>query len=397
MVMGRWIWARRDAAAGAMVEEMEAASALPSSNGRGDGASGPVKGPAEAAGELREEEQVQVAATGEAPRVANGELRVAREGCWKQTRRFCVRHRWRLFSAAVLLVVIMLLAAFHEEVSEMWETYSGWLEANKVKGAFSFIIVTAVLTVICFPAAIPTLAAGAIYGMCNGLAAGVAIGTAIIFTGATLGSIVAFLLGRYAFHGWLEHINRRSRWAGALNRALQNNGLKVIILLRLSPIIPYSVFNYLASLTSVRFWDFMLGSIAILPGTALFVFLGAQSAMAVNMSMTDGGASLSTARIAVTVVGVIIALAAVLLLGYYAKRELKRFVPNLATLDLTDSVTHSFGNSITLEPSSGIDDNHGVDAASPTPPQRTPARAPTKSSGGASGHRLEQPDIAHPV
>eukprot|EP00873_Tetraselmis_striata_P013058 jgi/Tetstr1/433322/TSEL_022609.t1 len=70
MVMGRWIWARRDAAAGAMVEEMEAASALPSSNGRGDGASGPVKGPAEAAGELREEEQVQVAATGEAPRVA---------------------------------------------------------------------------------------------------------------------------------------------------------------------------------------------------------------------------------------------------------------------------------------------------------------------------------------
>lgn len=150
--------------------------------------------------------------------MANGELRVAREGCWKQTRRFCVRHRWRLFSAAVLLVVIMLLAAFHEEVSEMWETYSGWLEANvgvpkcpavlhayipvihagrwvmnffaeicppdvcataaldwglptfpccvplcplnfacnlaipqKVKGAFSFIIVTAVLTVICFP------------------------------------------------------------------------------------------------------------------------------------------------------------------------------------------------------------------------------------------------------
>eukprot|EP00873_Tetraselmis_striata_P020658 jgi/Tetstr1/440922/TSEL_029192.t1 len=94
----------------------------------------------------------------------------------------------------------------------------------------------------------------------------------------------------------------------------------------------------------------MLGSIAILPGTVLFVFLGAQWAMAGNMSMTNGRASLSTARVAVTVVGVINAL---------------RFVPDLATLDLTDSVTNPFGNNATLEPSSGKGDAHGVDAASP--------------------------------
>jgi uncharacterized membrane protein YdjX (TVP38/TMEM64 family) len=96
--------------------------------------------------------------------------------------------------------------------------------------------------------------------------------------------------------------------------------------MRLSPVIPYSVFNYLAALTSVRFTDFAVGSVAIIPGTVLFVFLGAQSAFAVDSAMgdgSDGEGGLTTTRIAIMVVGAVIAVAAVLLMGYYAKRELR--------------------------------------------------------------------------
>lgn len=101
--------------------------------------------------------------------------------------------------------------------------------------------------------------------------------------------------------------------------------------------VPYSVFNYLAALTSVRFRDFLVGSFAIIPGCIVFVFLGAQSASAVgmvnDMGHREGGGDVDdpAVRISILVVGVVLAVAAVVLLGYYAKREL-RYSPDCLLL-----------------------------------------------------------------
>eukprot|EP00192_Tetraselmis_astigmatica_P010659 CAMPEP_0117694380 /NCGR_PEP_ID=MMETSP0804-20121206/27416_1 /TAXON_ID=1074897 /ORGANISM="Tetraselmis astigmatica, Strain CCMP880" /LENGTH=380 /DNA_ID=CAMNT_0005508063 /DNA_START=27 /DNA_END=1167 /DNA_ORIENTATION=- len=227
---------------------------------------------------------------------------------------------------AVLLATLVVVAACHEKVAIVWGEYSSWLEQN---------------------AAIPTIAAGAIYSACSGIGPGVALGTAIIFVGATLGSIVAFLLGRYIFRDWLQSLNRRSRWAKALDIALKENGLKVIVLMRLSPAVPYSVFNYFASLTSVPFKDFLLGSAAILPGTVLFVFLGAQSAAAIVMVGDEPGeqpgspANSNTIRIVALSVGIVISILAVLLMGFYTKKALRRYLPGMDQFDDTDSMTEA--------------------------------------------------------
>eukprot|EP00192_Tetraselmis_astigmatica_P011821 CAMPEP_0117653326 /NCGR_PEP_ID=MMETSP0804-20121206/3126_1 /TAXON_ID=1074897 /ORGANISM="Tetraselmis astigmatica, Strain CCMP880" /LENGTH=418 /DNA_ID=CAMNT_0005459483 /DNA_START=27 /DNA_END=1283 /DNA_ORIENTATION=- len=240
--------------------------------------------------------------------------------------KFCFRHRYRLFGLAVLLATLVVVAACHEKVAIVWGEYSSWLEQN---------------------AAIPTIAAGAIYSACSGIGPGVALGTAIIFVGATLGSIVAFLLGRYIFRDWLQSLNRRSRWAKALDIALKENGLKVIVLMRLSPAVPYSVFNYFASLTSVPFKDFLLGSAAILPGTVLFVFLGAQSAAAIVMVGDEPGeqpgspANSNTIRIVALSVGIVISILAVLLMGFYTKKALRRYLPGMDQFDDTDSMTEA--------------------------------------------------------
>jgi len=73
----------------------------------------------------------------------------------------------------------------------------------------------------------------------------------------------------------------RSRIGGrdalrGVDRALEREGLKVVLLLRLSPLIPYNALNYALSLTGVGLRDFVLGSwIGMLPGTLLYVWLGA--------------------------------------------------------------------------------------------------------------------------
>jgi uncharacterized membrane protein YdjX (TVP38/TMEM64 family) len=47
-----------------------------------------------------------------------------------------------------------------------------------------------------------------------------------------------------------------------------------MILLRMTPIVPYNVFNYAMSVTSVSLYDFTLGSVGMLPMSALYVYVG---------------------------------------------------------------------------------------------------------------------------
>ena len=92
--------------------------------------------------------------------------------------------------------------------------------------------------------------------------------------GYWIGAICAFLLGRYIFRESSEQLAQKYRVMKALERALKNDGLKVMILMRLSPIIPFIFINYVLGVTSVTFADFAVSTLFILPGTTVYVFIG---------------------------------------------------------------------------------------------------------------------------
>merc|ERR1711865_1280916 len=94
----------------------------------------------------------------------------------------------------------------------------------------------------------------------------------------------------------------------ALEAALEKKGLRIFILLRLSPIIPFSLLNYAAGITSVSLRDYVLALFAILPGTVLYVFLGA-SAGSLTESATSGNNA--TLAICITVVGAVFGILAI--------------------------------------------------------------------------------------
>jgi len=48
----------------------------------------------------------------------------------------------------------------------------------------------------------------------------------------------------------------------------------MVTLLRLTPIVPYNIFNYGMSVTSVTFRDFALGSVGMIPMSGLYVYVG---------------------------------------------------------------------------------------------------------------------------
>jgi uncharacterized membrane protein YdjX (TVP38/TMEM64 family) len=109
--------------------------------------------------------------------------------------------------------------------------------------------------------------AGALYGTL--------LGSLVVFIGASLGAIAVFLLGR----SWLREWARRRLAAApkilAIEQAVSREGLKLVLLTRLSPAFPFSLLNLAYGLSDVSLRDYCLGLMGILPGTVLFCALGA--------------------------------------------------------------------------------------------------------------------------
>ena len=111
-----------------------------------------------------------------------------------------------------------------------------------------------------------TLAAGAIFGLVRG--------TVYVLIGATLGAASAFLIARYAARDFLRRRLPGSARFAALDTALLHDGRKIVFLLRLSPIFPFTVLNYALGVSGVRFVDFLVASVGMIPGTLLYVYYG---------------------------------------------------------------------------------------------------------------------------
>ena len=178
-----------------------------------------------------------------------------------------------------------------------------------------------VATVLFIPGSLLTLGSGFVFSTAFGLGLGIVVGVISVFIGASLGAVSAFLLGRYLLRTQVKKLSNKYAIFEALDLALNENGLKIFILLRLFPIIPFNVINYIGGVSSVSLRDYVLALFAILPGTTLYVFLGA-SAGSLASSASSGGSSAVT--ISIVVVGVVLGILTIWLTTRYARKELKR-------------------------------------------------------------------------
>ncbi len=142
-----------------------------------------------------------------------------------------------------------------------------WTAANREVAWLAFIGLYIVATV-CFLPGLPlTLAAGAIFG--------VAAGTALVSVGSTLGATAAFFVGRTFARDWVGH--RIEAWPRfrAVDRAVAARGFWVVLLMRLSPALPFFLLNYAFGITAVKPREYVLGSwLGMLPATLAYVYAG---------------------------------------------------------------------------------------------------------------------------
>ena len=141
-----------------------------------------------------------------------------------------------------------------------------WIDSLGFLGAIAFIVLYILATVAFLPGSILTLGAGVVFG--------VFFGTVYVFIGATLGAIAAFLVGRYLARDWIAKKIEGNQKFKAIDQAVGQEGFKIVLLTRLSPIFPFFLLNYAYGITGVSLKDYAIASVGMIPGTITFVYIG---------------------------------------------------------------------------------------------------------------------------
>jgi uncharacterized membrane protein YdjX (TVP38/TMEM64 family) len=129
-----------------------------------------------------------------------------------------------------------------------------------------FILAYIAAAVTLAPAFLLTFASGAVFGLWRG--------TFFTFIGALLGGSVVFglasPLARGSLLAWLDRDSR----VAAVRQAVVGRGIWIMFLLRLSPLVPFNLLNYALALSGVRYRDYALAMVGMLPAIVMYAYYG---------------------------------------------------------------------------------------------------------------------------
>jgi uncharacterized membrane protein YdjX (TVP38/TMEM64 family) len=171
-----------------------------------------------------------------------------------------------VFRVAAAFLVLAVMVAFVRSAGGEIPRFAAWVDAQGAWAPAAYVGGYAVLTVAFVPGALPTMAAGVVFGL--------GPGTVYAFLGEALGGAAAFWLARSVARPWIEPRLARSRRFSALDRTIAVDGRRIVAMLRLSPAIPFNVLNYALGLSTIPFADYLAATVAMLPGALLYVYYG---------------------------------------------------------------------------------------------------------------------------
>jgi uncharacterized membrane protein YdjX (TVP38/TMEM64 family) len=169
----------------------------------------------------------------------------------------------RILLALVLLGMVALAYSRRDQLN--LAALQTWIDGAGIAAPLVFIAIYAAATVLFLPGSVLTLAGGALFGP--------VWGTLYNVIGATLGASLSFLVARYLGGDWIT--NRAGPRLTSINDGVSKEGWRFIAFVRLVPLFPFNLLNYMMGLTRIPFLTYVLASAAfILPGTLAYTWLG---------------------------------------------------------------------------------------------------------------------------
>lgn len=228
------------------------------------------------------------------------------------------------YAAIAAAVAGLVLLAKMFDFQSLFQQALTWIDGLGAWGPIAFVAIYNLATVLFLPGSLLTLGGGAIFGLWKG--------SILVFIAATLGATFAFLIGRYLARGAISKKIEGNAKFSAIDRAIAQEGFKIVFLTRLSPVFPFNLLNYSLGLTSVSLKDYVLGSIGMLPGTILYVYLGSLVGDLAKLGQETAAVDPATAKIQLVakVVGLLATLGVTIYVTKVAKQALDNSVSDSA-------------------------------------------------------------------
>ena len=156
------------------------------------------------------------------------------------------------------------------------DTFKSQIADNPVLSIGVFFAIYVAVTALSLPgAAILTLAAGALFGLVQGLV--------IVSFASSVGATLAFLVSRFILRDTVR--NKFKEKLKKIDEGVEKQGAFYLFTLRLVPVFPFFLINLLMGLTSLKTWTFYwVSQIGMLAGTSVYVNAGTQLAQIDSLS-----------------------------------------------------------------------------------------------------------------
>jgi len=192
-----------------------------------------------------------------------------------------------ILGVAALIALAVCGFTFKDNLISSLSFFVDYVDSLGAMGYVLFLLGYVVLEVLAVPAFPLTMSAGALFGTYSG--------TLLVTTAATIAAAIAFLISRYLARDKVKKIADGYPKFKAIDKAIGEDSLRVVAIMRLSPLMPFAISNYLYGLTSVNFRSYVIGSfLGMMPGTFAYVSAGTATRQAVE-GAAGFGAIASTA------------------------------------------------------------------------------------------------------
>jgi len=219
-----------------------------------------------------------------------------------------------IFLALSLTILGVVALGGKEEVSSFVLRLTELLNSYGKTGQAIFLVVLflASLTGI-IPLSLLAIVSGALYGLLKGFL--------LSAVGINFGALIAFLLSRYAYRSNIDDWESRHLSIQHLDKEIATRGWIFVLLLRLSPVTPYSLASYAFGLTRISTGAYLLGSIGATPALLAYVYTGSISGLAL-MTLTGNNKHLNSVQLSSLILGFIATIAGVLYFSHIARKGL---------------------------------------------------------------------------
>ncbi|KAL2459189.1 SNARE associated Golgi protein family [Forsythia ovata] len=225
----------------------------------------------------------------------------------------------------LLLIAAIVTACLTLPVEKLLKDFLVWIEQDLGPwGPLVLAVAYIPLTVLAVPASVLTLGGGYLFGLPVGFVAD--------SIGATIGAGAAFLLGRTIGRSFVISKLKDYPQFRAVAIAIRRSGFKIVLLLRLVPLLPFNMMNYLLSVTPVSIGHYMLASwLGMMPITLALVYVG--TTLKDLSDVTHGWGEFSKTRWALIVLGLVVSVLLIICVTRVAKAALEKALAENEDID----------------------------------------------------------------